>query len=442
MKKLAILTAIFLALLAFVYFYEIRGEEGREQVRQMEESLLRLEQDEITAVEISPFQGESIALSKQEDQWMIERPIRAVADAGTVGSLLRDLQSASRDRVFSDAGSDSEEYGLDSPRFRLVIESGREPRTLLIGSDDFTGNSMYVQLEGDSQVFLTSRSLSTAMDKELFQWRDKKVLAFERPQVQAIELDNLENAEGTIRLERRDEEWFMEAPLEERANQGKVTGLLSTVEFAEAQEFVDDHPQELESYGLVPARATLRILLDDAQGWKTLELGEGRGEYFLAHNSDWPFVFTVNPELPDRLRQTVWDFRDKSVVDVDQTEIAQVLFRRGGDEEIALHYRDYAWTVEKPDSHKDREAQAYTFWYPITDIAFQSIDDSQSDQPRLSQPDVRMTVTFNDGAERNFEFAQSGDRYLARKVTSGRQGTISQTDFEKLLFEIEDILSP
>ncbi len=439
MKKLVLLATIFLGLLAFVYFYEIRGEEGREQVRQMEESLLRLEQGEITAVVISPFQGESIALSKQEDQWMIERPIRAVAEAGTVGSLLRDLESASRDRIFSDAGPDIEEYGLESPRFRLVIESGQGSRTLLIGNDDFTGNSMYVLLEGDSQVFLTSRSLSTAMDRELFQWRDKKVLAFERSQVQAIELDN---TEGTIRLEHRDEEWFMEAPLEERADQGKVTGLLSTVEFAEVQEFVDDDPEELESYGLVPARATLRVLLDDAREWKSLELGEGRSEYFLARNSDWPFVFTVNPELPDRLGQTVWDFRDKSVVDVEQTEISRVLFRRGADEEIALQYRDYAWTIEKPDSHKDRAAQAYSFWYPITGIAFQSIDDSPSDQPRISQPDVRLTVTFNDGAERSFEFARSGDRYLARKVNSGRQGAISQADFEKLLFEIEDIVSP
>jgi hypothetical protein len=438
MKKLVILFTIFLGLVAFVYFYEIQGEEKREEVRQLEGSLLRVKQDEITAVEISPFQKESIALNKEENRWMIERPIRSGADAETVGALLRDLESASRDLVVSVAGSDIEKYGLDRPLFRLVLEAGPERKTLLIGREDFTGNDMYVQLEGDSEVFLTSRTLSTVLDKELFQWRDKKVLAFERPQVQAIELDN---AEGKIRLRRQDEEWFMEAPLRERADQGKVTGLLSTVEFAEVQEFVDDHPEELESYGLVPARATLRIQLDDAPIWRTLELGQERGEYSLVRNSEWPFVFTVNPELPDRLNQTVWDFRDKSVVDVDQTEITQVLFRRNHGEEMVLKYLDYTWTIEKPDSHKDQEAQAYQFWYPITDMAFLSIDDSQTDDPGLSQTDVQMVVAFKDGAERTFEFAQAGDRYLARKVDSGRQGTISQTDFEKLLFEIEDILA-
>ena len=338
----------------------------------------------------------------------------------------------------SNCGSDIEKYGLDRPRFRLTIGVGQERKILLIGNNDFTGNSMYVQLEGDPEVFLTSRSLTTAVDKELFQWRDKKVLVFERPQVQTIEL---ENAEATIRLERRDEEWFLEAPLRERADQNKVRGLLSTVEFAEIQEFVDDFPEELESYGLVPARATLRIQLDDPLMWRTLELGQKRGEYSLARNSDWPFVFTVKPELSDRLNETVWDFRDKSVVDVDQTEIAQVLFRRVDDEDIIIKFQDYTWTVEKPDSHRDQEVQAYKFWYPITDIRFQSIDDHQLDEPSLSQPEVRMVVTFKDGAERSVVFAQAGDRYLARKVSTGRQGTISQTDFEKLLFKIEDIVA-
>jgi len=137
----------------------------------------------------------------------------------------------------------------------------------------------------------------------------------------------------------------------------------------------------------------------------------------------------------------VWDFRDKSVVDVDQAEITQVLFHRGDDEEVVITYQDYVWAIEKPDSHKGQKVQAYKFWYPITDIRFQSIDDDQTDEPSLSQPDVRMVVTFQDGAERSVEFAQAEDRYLARKVSSGRQGTISQADFEKLLFEIEDLVA-
>ena len=52
MKKVGVLFIIFLALAAFVYFYEIVGEIDREEARSLEESLLRTRQAEITAVEI------------------------------------------------------------------------------------------------------------------------------------------------------------------------------------------------------------------------------------------------------------------------------------------------------------------------------------------------------------------------------------------------------
>ncbi|MDA2935037.1 DUF4340 domain-containing protein [Acidobacteria bacterium AH-259-D05] len=437
MKKLILLLAIFLALGTFVYFYEIKGGEEREEARRLEESLLRLKQDEITAVEISRPQEETILLNKVEDRWVIKHPIETSADTSTVGSLLRDLESASRERSFPDAGWEAKKYGLHNPRITLAIETGKEQRTLLIGSEDFTGNSMYVQFEGGSEVFLTSTNLFTAADKKLLQWRNKKILEFERSQVHTIEIAN---SEGQVRLKRQEEDWFLEAPLGERADQNKVSSLLSAIEFGEAQEFVSDQPEERNSYDLERPRATLRIQLENQEKWRALELGQEQGEYYLARNPDRPFVFTVKQEVFEKLNQTVWDFRDKTVVDVEQSQIAQILFRRGEDEEIAIRHKDYTWTIEKPDSHKDQEALAYQFWYPINDIEFNSIDDEKSKDESFSNPDVEMTITHQDGSKRAFDFVQAGDQYLARNRESGRQGTISKEDFEKLHFKIEDIL--
>ncbi|MEE2821508.1 MAG: DUF4340 domain-containing protein [Acidobacteriota bacterium] len=437
MKNLLLLAAILCSLGAFIYFYEIRGEEKRQEVRQLEKSLLQLKQDEITSVKIATFQKESILLKKEVSGWMIERPIRSPADDGTVNVLLRDLESASRNRVFSDVDLSAQKYGLDNPRLNLFIEAGQASKSMLIGRDDFTGNNMYVQLEGDSNVFLTSRSLSTAVDKTLFQWRDKTVLNLERSQVRVIELNN---DRGRIRFEHQNNEWFVKDPLRERADQNRVTGLLSAIEFAEAQEFVDDSPVQLEPYGLMPARTTLRIQFNDSKNWVILELGQKLGEYVLARNSVWPFIFTVKEELSDRLNQTVWDFRDKSLVDVEQSELGEVRFWRD-DGEITMRYQDYAWIVELPKAYEGKEVQAYKFWYPITDIAFKTIDDKKSYDPSFLRPDVQMVVTSREGVERKFLFTQIGDQYLARRTDSGRQGTISEIDFKKLLFELEDVLA-
>ena len=52
-----------------------------------------------------------------------------------------------------------------------------------------------------------------------------------------------------------------------------------------------------------------------------------------------------------------------------------------------------------------------------------------------------MVVTSREGVERKFLFTRIGDQYLARRTDSGRQGTISEIDFKKLLFELEDVLA-
>jgi len=436
MKKVGVLFVIFLALSAFVYFYEIVGESEREEARSLEESLLRTRQEEITSVEILRSQEEGILLSKEGGDWMLERPLKTSADNSTVDVLLRDLSRASRDRTFPEGGTRLEEYGLHEPHMTLKIQADGKERMLLIGNKDFTGSHVYVQFQGEPEVFLTSQVLFLTAGKELMEWRDKRVLVINRDKIQAIEIINSAN---TIRIIQQDEEWHLESPIQERGDQNAVSSLLSTIEFGEVQEFVSDEPEELKSYGLDPPTATIGVRHEEEEGWRTLELGQQKGEYFLARNPERASVFTVSQEIRDKLSQDVLAFRDKDVLDVEQNQIARIVIYRKEDEEIALRYEDYKWIVESPDAQKDQEALAYKFWYPITEIRFVSIQDEESDLMNFPEPDVEVIVTLNDGSQRTFIFAGDGDRYLAQKVESGRQGTISREDFEKLQFKMEDI---
>ena len=403
----------------------------------MEESLLRTRQEEITAVEILRSQEEGILLSKEGEEWMLERPVKTSADNSTVDVLLRDLSRATRDRTFPEGGTRLEEYGLHEPPMTLKIQADDKEQTLLIGNKDFTGSHVYVQFQGEPEVFLTSQVLFLTAGKERMEWRDKKVLDINRDKIQAIEVINSAN---TIRIIQQDEEWHLESPIQERADQNSVSSLLSTIELGEAQEFVSDEPGELKSYGLDPPTATIRVRHEEEEGWRTLELGQQKGEFFLARNPERASVFTVSQEIRDKLSQEVLVFRDKDVLDVEQNQIARIVIHKKEDEEIALSYEDYKWIVESPDAQKDQEALAYKFWYPITEIRFLSIQDEESGLMNFPEPDVEVIVTLNDGSQRTFIFAGGGDRYLAQKVESGRQGTISQEDFEKLHFKIEDIL--
>ena len=325
MKKVGVLFAIFLALGAFVYFYEIAGKSEREETKSLEESLLRMKREDITGLEILRPEAEGILLRREAQQWVIQHPVETAADGSTVDVLLRDLSQATRDRAFPEGEARADQYGLHEPRLTLKVQAGGEEKTLLIGNDDFTGSLIYAQFQGDSEVLLTSGVLFTTADKDLMQWRSKKVLVFDRLELQAIEIDH---SGATIRLARQEEDWHLEAPIQERADQNAVSSLLSTVEFAQAQEFVSDDPEESKSFGLDQPRATMRIRHHDQDDWLILELGQQKEEYYLARNPNRPSVFTVNPEVFDKVNQDLWAYRDKEVLDVVQDQIERVVIRR------------------------------------------------------------------------------------------------------------------
>ena len=307
-----------------------------------------------------------------------------------------------------------------------------------MGKDDYTGTQIYVRFQGDQDVHLTSDSILTTSDKGVFDWRSKTVLPLERDKIRAIEVDR---PQGGIALRRQDEEWMLVAPFQEPADSSAVNGLLSSLEFAQAQKFVVEKVEDLKRYGLDKPSVRIRIQEQGQEAWKSLELGKKDAADYLARDPDRSPVFTVKEELRNKLMQKVWEFRDKDVVDVAQDEVAQLAIHSEG-QEILLKQQDGKWVVEKPEGQKGKEALTYKFWYPIDDIKFESIEEraAHASAVRFPEPDVQIVLTLKDHSTRSYDFVKKGDRYLALSRDTGRQGTISKDAFEKLQFKVEEIV--
>ena len=438
MKKIGLLLVIFLGLIAFVYLYEIEGGKKRQETKEREESLFQVKQEEVTSIEIARAGQDPLLLVKVDDKWSIEKPMETAADKASVDSLVGSVDLARIERTFEEVGSGAEKYGLKEPRMTLTVQAGELTRVVHVGSKDFTGSNTYVQMAGDTKVHLTADSLYTTADKDLFQWRDKKVLTLDRDRVRTIEV---QRGDEKIRLSKEGENWALEVPLQEPADKSAVNSLLSSLETTEAQKFVVEETQDLPQYGLSTPSVVVRLQEEGDDQWKALELGkkaEGEEDHYLARNPARSAVFTVPKSLLEKLTQKLWEFRDKDVINVDQDEIDKVIFHRG-EVEIQARREDYKWILEKPDDQKDKEALAYKFWYPIDDIKFESIDDSKVGAAS-GKADVQIEILMKDGSVRTFEFLQQGEQYRARKVEAERGGSISKESFEKLQFKVEDIV--
>ena len=434
MKKLIILTACFAGLAAFVYFYEIVGKEARDQAEELQQSVLRIEQDKIHSVEIDRTGEDPVLLEKADGTWVLRKPIDALADASTVDALLRNLTTAKRDRTLeAPAESERKAYGLEVPSVRIKVDSDGAVETLLLGSKDFSGSKLYVQLDGSPDVIVTSTSLETAVDKSPSDWRSKDALKFDRAKVEEIQI---QRSEGSVEFLKRDGTWYLESPEKEAADETKVTSLLSTLEFAKAVAFVEEDPQDLGKYGLDHPDTLVRLREAGSETWHQLDLGNAEGENYFARSSGRAPVFTLKKEVFDDLAQDVEDFREKGVLDVKQDQVSRLEIRRG-DEVLVVRREDFKWIIEAPKEDEGKEALAYKFWYPLDDMQFEEI---RKNLPRPVRADVEVKVTLIDGSEREFWFWKSGEEFMALRLGSGTGGMIKGEDFEKLQFKIADIL--
>jgi len=434
MKKLIILTVCFAGLAAFVYFYEIAGKEARDQAEELQQSVLRIEQDKIRSVEIDRAGQEPVVLEKADGNWVLRKPIDSLADNGAVDGLLGSLSSAKRERALEAvSGDDLKTYGLEDPKIRIKLDADGESKTLLIGNKDFSGSKLYVQLEGSKDVLVTSTSLETSVNKPTVDWRSKDALKFDRAKVEQLEIHR---PAGDLDLSKRDGNWVMTAPEEGAVDETKVTSLLSTLEFAKAVRFVEEQPSDLAQYGLDKPAVSVRLRAVGSETWQELDLGKQDGENYFAHSSDRSPVFTLKKEVYDDLTQDAGNFQEKGVVDVKQDQVSKLRIQRG-DEVLQVRREDFKWIVEEPSEYKDKEALAYKFWYPIDDMQFEAIE---KNAPRPEKADVEVTVTLTDGSEKEFWFWKSGDEYRALRLGTDTGGQIKSEDFEKLQFKIADIV--
>ncbi len=442
MKRIILLLTVFAGLGAYVYFYEIKGGEEREAAAKRDESLLRLEQAEITAFTVERPGSEPIRLSRSGDQWRVASPVDASVDRFVVDALARDAASAPRLHALEEVAEKLGEYGLDDPKLQLTIEAGGRQQVVRFGRQDYTGNNVYVQLEGDEKVYVTSKVLLSSANKDLKEWRSKSVLDFDQDQIQVVEL---QRPQGTLRVERIDGQWQLTQPIRDPADDSVVSSLLSAVRYARIEDFVEEEvsPEGGARYGLDRPQFELRLKPADRDEWQTLRVGSKTKEQYYARDSRRRTVFTIRSSVTENFQKPLEYFRDKKIVKASQAELDRFVLT-WGEKLIEIRRDGDRFTITQPESQKGAETQAYKFWYPVTDIKFEQLDDgkSGSEDPRFARPDIRLELTLRDGSTRNFEFVQQGTSHRARKLEDGRSGTISSTDFEKLKMEAPSLVTP
>jgi hypothetical protein len=439
-KNLAIVSAIFAALLSWVYFYEIKGEKKREEAAEKQKKVFQFEEKDVKQLTIKNPEGEFV-LQKDKDNWQLIKPLASKADKSSADSLASDIASAKSERTIEEAGLNFKNFGLEPPPVKLTAKlNDGKSYELELGDKDFSSSSVFARIPGQKRVLVLSSSLHTDATKKLFDFRDKNVLEFQRDQLKAM---NVLTKGKEYSFEKASDDWLVKKPFEARGDNTEINSIVSDLEFARAEEFVDS-PAALKTYGLASPAVRVDLLLGENRARKTLAVGNKVDSNYYAKDDSRDVVFKIKEDLFKKLDFDAAKIRDKKVVRLERSNIKQVDVKLSDKEFSFFRGNDDKWKMSKPAGHQGKYVTEYKIFWPLEDLEGKElIDNANLKEPKygFDNPAAQIRLVDKNSKATEVVLGKTDKDQVFVKTNSGT--TVYKVDkkiLDDLNFKADDIL--
>jgi hypothetical protein len=397
-RNTAILALVVAALGAFLYFYEIRGQEERAEAEEAARRLFQgISAEEIDAIALAAGEAETVRLERSEQGWRITEPVRFPADEIRADGLTSTLAGLGSEAVFEDP-EPLVEYGIGAdPSLRFWV-AGQE-HVLFVGDKTPIGGNTYVKTGKGAQVYAVKTYHATALEKSLPDLRDAKVLDFDRDAVERIEASW---PDGRVVLGSGEEGWRLLEPLEAAADQDAVDSLLTDLSFLRADGFIDEVPPDAE-VGLDAPAFEATLVMGAGEGEETparariaigaIVDGTERAVRGTAENA----LYRIGAERLEDFPRTVAAYRFKNLADFDVSDAVrfELLFAAEGDEGphlVSGQLEEAGWTTAPQPMAAGKASQLVRELSKLSavDIAADAMGEEELGAMGLSPPVVTL----------------------------------------------------
>ncbi len=384
-----------------------------------------------TVFEFNPDQVSSISLTavgraeircenSGADAWQMIKPVRTTGDAKEIRSILDALRFLKVVVFEADSGIDLAKYGLDAPRIKVAIEIADRVEQLLVGSRDTARNRVYIKTSTIDAVYAVNDEICAALDKEIYDLREKRIIDFERTTTNRLEIRR--NTEKIVCSKLENGKWWIQEPVVLKANTTVVHDLLFGVDSLKAAEFVADQPENLELYGL--ARPSMRILFS-SPGFAPVVLlvGDREGGNVYVKVQDSSSIALVRSDVIDSLGPGIARLRDKQILDFKSDEAYKLTLQHSG-LTLTCQKQGANWRLVSPVKEDAKNSAVNNV---ISLISALTVEEFLAPLPNadvtgLDSPEIQLTVILENHARHTLQVgktAESGQRYGCLRAELG-----------------------
>ena len=414
-RSLLVSVGLMLGMLGALSFLQ-KQVPGTERMAKESRRITDMPVREADRIELKVPKGEFVFRKKEGEEWQLEKPIQGAADGTAVGRLLSEIQFVESLQTLPSGKKDEammQNFGLGQPSRTLVIRMKEGVCQIETGRDTPIAGGVYTRIQSGKQgerIAVVQSQLTEAMDKDLTEWREKRVMPLLVPDVQELLLH-----QGTLEVEvkKKDGEWSILKPVEAPADPVAVMGVLGEISSLKATQFVSDSGGDLALYGLnapsqsfeVRTKATNRILqigLNDPKDTNQV----------FAKVADQPSVFLLPRVTIEGLGKVADRVRDKRLVtmgDAGQVDSIEVT-GKGGEYRLEKEKSRAGWNLVFRQKTRAADGAAVDRWLiSLAEIRANRFLPTE-DPARMGLTKPRQSITLKWGGETNkVETIQLGD---------------------------------
>ena len=306
--------------------------------------------------------------------WQLESPFRSDADSEKVNQMLDDMLNKRVKQTLE--VTELTQYGLDTPSITLSLwtEKASPATTFFIGKKAINF-SVYAKERSEAHIFLIESSALNDLTKAPTDLRDQSVIKFNAETVSNIQFSHRDkdstSGSSTINCEKRLDTWHVTYPIEAKADVQEIENLLSELRALQVSTFEADNTAanvaaRLEKSGLDTPR--IHVKLTDGNNTYALDIGSvvpsenGTQEHVYVKAVPQESIYTVSDDIYKLLNTSVFDLRDKRVIDFQRTDTTRIAIsiRRKQDRETTVCTKNYdnTWELQTPTGKVKADAKA------------------------------------------------------------------------------------
>ena len=303
--------------------------------------------------------------------WQLKSPFQADADSEKVSQMLDDILNKRVKQTLE--VTELTQYGLDTPSITLSLwtaEASPRVTTFSIGKKAINF-SVYAKEKSQAHIFLIESSALDDLTKSPTDLRDPSVIKFNTETVSNIQFTfrdtGATSKPKTLHCEKRDGTWFVTHPMETKADPQEIEDLLSGLRSLQVSTFEADKadanvPAQLEKTELDTPR--IQMKLSDGNNTYALDIGSevpsenGTQGSVYVKSVHQEAIYTVSDDIYKLLSKSVFDLRDKRVIDFQRTDTVRIEIKQTQEITVCTKNYDNTWELQTPTEKIKADAQA------------------------------------------------------------------------------------